>query len=190
MSGSSSSVVARCSRVALAAGVMIAAAVAIAAVGVGAPSGAGAPPIELTGATRALTIHTSRPNRAVVKGRNLSPGQSRHGKVTVRVNSPAHVRLTANRFGQDPGPRGGKLVDALRIRVMRSSIDSGERGTVYQGRLSNFGSRKLGRWEPHRRYTFKVRVRFAASEAAQDSLQGARTRFRFVWRATAVPAPE
>jgi hypothetical protein len=178
------------SRLVLAAAVLIAAAVAIAAVGVGAPSGAGAPPIELTGATRALSIHTSRPNRAVVKGRNLAPGQSRRGKVTVRINSPARVSLTADRFGQDPGPRGGKLLRALRIRVKRSSVHPGARRTVYQGRLANFGTRKLGRWQPHRRYTYKVRVVFAPSDAAQDSLQGARTRFRFVWRATAMPPPE
>jgi hypothetical protein len=189
MSGPSASVT-RCSRIVLAAGVLIAAAVAIAAVGIGAPSGAGAPPIELTGATRALSIHTSRPDRAVVKGRNLAPGQSRHGKVTVRVNLPARVSLKADRFGQDAGPRGGKLLRALRIRVMRSSADSGTRATVFQGRLSKFGTRQLGRWEPQRRYTYKVRVRFDPSEPAQDSLQGARTRFRFVWRAIATPAPE
>ena len=164
--------------------VLTAAGLAIAAVGAGERSTAAGPEIELTRASKALTIYNSRRGQAVVEGANLAPGDRRRGRVTVGVASRARMTLAADRVRMKPGPNGGVLADGLTVRI--SMIGGGSRSydTLYDGPLSGFGEHRLGRWGPGERYRFRVRVGFPASAASQDSLQGASTGFRLVWRAT------
>ena len=112
------------------------------------------------------------------------PGYRRRVRVTVGVASRARMTLAADRVRMKPGPEGGVLADGLTVRIR--VIGSGSRSTrpLYDGPLTGVGERRLGRWRPSERYRFRVRVSFPASPGPQDSLQGARTGFRLVWRAT------
>ncbi len=164
--------------------VLMAASVAIAAIGARKPSGADGPWIELTRASKALEIHNSRDGRAVVKGTNLAPGDRRRGRITVGVTSRSRVTLAADRIEMNPGPNGGVLADGLAVRIRVIGGGSRSYETLYDGPLTGLGERRLGRWRPSERYRFRVRVSFPSSAGSQDSLQGARTGFRLVWRAS------
>jgi hypothetical protein len=157
---------------------------AIAAVGAGERSPAAGPEIELTGASKALTIHNSRRGQAVVEGANLVPGDWRRGQVTVGVASSARMTLAADRVRVKPGPNGGVLAEGLVVRIRVIGGGSRSYETVYNGPLTGLGEQALGRWQAHERHRFRVRVSFPSSAGPQDSLQGAGTGFRLVWRAT------
>jgi hypothetical protein len=171
-------------RLAAALVVLATAGVAIAALGAGRPSTAGGPEIALARASKQLEIRNSREGEAVVKGANLAPGDRRKGRVTVGVASRARMTLAADRVKTKPGPNGGILADALAVRIKMIGGGSRSYETVYEGPLAGLGRHRLGRWLPRERYRFRVRVSFPRTPGSQDSLQGASTGFRLVWRAT------
>lgn len=160
------------------------AATAIAAVGdPAAERGRVAGPVELRRASPMLKLVNSRRGQAVVSAANMAPGQVRRGRVEVRVGHRARVTLGVDRLGLEPGPAGGRLAEALALRITAIGGGSGRYRTVYDGPLQTLGPLALGRWRARDRYRIRVRVRFAAEPGAQDSLQGGRTAFRLVWRA-------
>ena len=162
--------------------VLTAASVAIAAVG--GRSTARGPQAELMRASKALKINDSRRGQAVVTGDNLAPGDRRRGRVTVSVTSPARMTLAADRVQMRPGANGGVLAEGLAVRIKMIGGGSRRYETVYDGPLTGLGQRRLGRWGPSERYRFRIRVTFSAGSGSQDSLQGAGTGFRLLWRAS------
>jgi hypothetical protein len=164
--------------------VLIGAGAAIAAVA-GERSGVTSrPEIELARASHSLRVANSQRGRAVVMARNMSPGQTTRGDVSVRVATPARVTLAADRLDLTPGPNGGRLADALSVRIKGIGGGSGRYRDYYKGPISGLGRRKLGRWRPSQTYRFRVRVRFAGGGSTQDFVQGARTSFRLLWLAS------
>lgn len=163
------------------------AAAAIATVGSTGPEGSqdgGADRIELRRSSSMLRLGNSRRGQAVIRASNLAPGEVRRGRVEVGVSSPARVALSADRVGLDPGPGGGVLAGALSLRVRAIGGGSGRFRTIYDGPFAAFGPLALGRWRARDHYRVRVRVGFAAEPGPQDPLQGARTGFRLVWRAS------
>jgi hypothetical protein len=115
---------------------------------------------------------------------NMAPGQVRRGRVVVRAGRRALVTLSVDRIGLTPGPRGGVLADALTLRIKEIGGGTGRYRTRYDGPLTGLSPTALGRWRSSERHRFRVRVAFASEGGSQDSLQGARTGFRLLWRAT------
>jgi hypothetical protein len=165
--------------------VLATAAAAIGAIGAGRDPGSGQPRIELTRAHRALKLDNSRRGRAVVKAQNMAPGEVRRGRVSISVTRPARVVLVADRLDLGRGPMGGVLADALSVRL--KGIGGGTRRyrDIYRGPVSGLGRYDLGRWRPGESDRIQVRVRFPADAGSPESLQGAQTSFRLLWRAAA-----
>ena len=163
--------------------VLLCAAGAIAAVRPGDRAEADEVKVELSKATRTLEISNSRPGRAVIRGRNMAPGQRRRGRVTLGVSAPARVTLRTARIGRVPGPGGWLLADALTIRV--TTIGGGTRRwrRFYDGPLTALHGLRFPRWLPGERHRFRIAVRLPPHPYAQDSVQGASADFDLVWSA-------
>ena len=143
----------------------------------------GRPQVAVLRAERPLRIDNSRHGRAVVSADNIAPGDTRRGDVTLRVSRRARMSLLVDRLDEVPGPFGGRLADALSVRIKTIGGGTGRWRNVYEGPLSAIRQRRLGRWHPSERHRFRIRVRLPALAATQDSVQGARTSFRLLWRA-------
>lgn len=143
----------------------------------------GRPQVAVLRAERPLRIDNSGHGRAVVSAGNIAPGDTRRGDVTLRVSRPARMSLLVDRLDDVPGPFGGRLADALSLRIKTIGGGTGRWRNVYEGPLAGRGRHRLGRWHPGERHRFRVRVRLPALATTQDSVQGARTSFRLLWRA-------
>ena len=138
--------------------------------------------VELSKATGAIAMSNSHAGRAVVRARNLAPGQSSSGRVRLAVNARAVVSLSATRIRSRPSLGGHGLARALTIRVVRVG-ETSARNHFYQGRLAGLNDVKLGRWEAGEGHHYEIVVRLPST--VDDSLQGGRARFRLVWHAVA-----
>jgi hypothetical protein len=159
----------------------VAVAVAVAAIDGPRPAENG-PGLALKGG-RAVQIKSSHRGHAVLKGEDMAPGDTRKGKVKVSVERRAKVSLRVDKVKKQPGPRGGVLAKAMQLRIKRIGRGPGKR-TVYKGRVKRVGKRKLGTWDGGESHRYRVKVTLPASADSQDSLQGARTGFRMLWRAS------
>jgi hypothetical protein len=150
------------------------------------------------GGERGLWIHDSKRGRLVLASDQLAPGAAVRGEVRLHTAGSERARLSVRAVGMrdSPGPNGGRLSRALWLRVKRSRSPGdptdGEPETIYAGPLASFGTLRLGSWRPGERREFEFRVRFpdggrpTSPSGGDNSYQGSRTRFRLVWRATAV----
>lgn len=165
--------------------VLLAAGGALAATGPAGNGSADGVKVELSQATQALKLSDSRAGHALVRGKNLAPGARVRGKVTLRVSAPGQISLSARTVRRLVGPRGGVLAKALVIRVTGIGGGTGRWDLFYEGPVRRLKNLVFPRWLPGERHRFRVVVRFPASPLSQDELQGARAKFRLIWRALA-----
>jgi hypothetical protein len=142
-----------------------------------------------------LSIETTRQGRSIVTGHNLAPGETVRGRIRVwnTGSETARLRLRAARLRGQPGPNGGELANALRLRVKRARprpLGHRRAAVVYNGRLAGLGTLRLGSWRTGRIGRFRFRVRFAdgglpsTPTSGDNAYQGSRAAVRLVWSAT------
>jgi hypothetical protein len=156
-----------------------------------------ASPLLVGSAEGDLRLKNSKRGEPVLSGRNLAPGDVSRGKMRIRNagSEEARVRLLIG-LRDYPGPNGGLLSRALRLRVKVAPPrrDPGHRSAsvIYDGRLAAVGALGLGSWRPGKIRQFRFRVRFPdrgrprSPTRGSNAFQGSRARFRLVWRATAL----
>src|SRR5690242_4607543 len=73
----------------------------------------------------ALRLDSSRPDAAILGGRNLKPGDSVEGDVSLTAAGtvPADVTLALSDLSEDIGPLGGRLSSVLQLRVEEIPAD-------------------------------------------------------------------
>lgn len=133
-------------------------------------------------------IVNSKAGDAIVKGRNLAPGQRVRGQVRIKNKGQGagvlYVRL--RRPIDQPGPWGGELSQNLLLTIRR--IDrGGSLHTVWKGHLGAMGKVKLAVLRPGavRRYRFVVQFRVrppARGYFVANRFQLSRFTTAFVWQ--------
>jgi hypothetical protein len=158
---------------------------------------ADAPALKLTAQHGSgLAIRTSLHGRPILIVANLIPGAKANGWVTVANtgDDPLMLRLASRNLTDQPGPNGGRLSEALQVRIsqiIRRPAIGGARRTVYAGSLAALGRLRLKSLRPktRRRYGFRVWLPDTGTPSGpgegDNAYQGAMAGANFIWIAAA-----
>lgn len=154
------------------------------------PSETSRPGVLLRDARGAMWIENSRAGRAIVRGRNLRPGQPVRGSVVIANEGSvaATVALWTRQLRSD-GPQSRSFADVLSLRVRARTPRNPRHGprTLYEGSLAEMPKLGLGEWRAGRtrEYTFKVKLADGgvptSPGAGDNAYQGAKAQLTFVW---------
>jgi hypothetical protein len=148
-----------------------------------------APRLAGADASGAVALTNSRAGQAIFSGRELRPGESTAGTVSVGNPGPGAVTvmLAATVAADAPGPAGGRLGDRVQLRVR--DVTGSDAVTVYDGRLAALSSLALGTFAPRetRRYEFVATLPELGE--GDNAYQGATLSTGFTWSATAIATP-
>jgi hypothetical protein len=128
-----------------------------------------APELRLESARGAVSIASSRNGVAMLKARDMHPGQTVTGSVAIRNTGRRAVRLTlrGSRPRGTPGRGGGSLADVLQLTV------AGPRGAVAHGTAATLrGCRDLGLLRPRATRTYRVAAVFPDGGPADNDYAG------------------
>ncbi len=122
----------------------------------------------------------SADNAAIMSASDLVPGQSVEGSATIRNEGDASGTFTmrVTDLVDTPGPAGGRLSDALRVRV----VQRGSSGPVYDGPMRGLQA-ALGTWAPEEERTYDVTVSLPDHDTGDDAYQLSEVIATFEWRA-------
>lgn len=132
----------------------------------------------ISAASGAIEIGNSHAGAAVIEARNLLPGESRRGSVT--VSNPNLQPLTLSL-----APRlvaGRELAESLELELRRSG-----RGSLYAGPLAEMPRLPLSELAPGERHDYDLKLSLPPD--AKDSLQGTAGSFDLIWSARAAGPP-
>jgi spore coat-associated protein N len=127
-----------------------------------APAPQGLHKVALVSSNGPLRISNSQAGRAIVTARNMKPGETVAGTVTVanRGHGAAHLMLASSRARDRPGPRGGRLSERLAIKV----AERPRRGRTARVVRAVAGCHAMGELVPGKPRTFTLTVQFARGE--------------------------
>ena len=158
---------------------LLVAAAALAVALVAAMPGRHAPALELTAAHGALRLDSSRPGAAILSSRNLVPGATADGSVSVRNagSVPARLFLDSSAPDATAGPNGGRLDDVLSV-----TVEDATAGTlVARGRLADLaGCHALGSLRPGESRAYRFTATFPKG-SSDDAYAGARATVHERW---------
>jgi hypothetical protein len=110
-------------------------------------------------ATGAIRLSNSRAGQAIVSSGALVPGTSTTGTISIGNDGKASagVSLARGVVTDRPGPHGGRLSDALDLRVEELAA-TGAPALVYVGRLAGLPDVSLGSFSPGSARTYRFTV--------------------------------
>jgi hypothetical protein len=122
----------------------------------------------------------SADNAAIMSASDLVPGQSVVGSATIRNEGDASGTFTmrVTDLVDTPGPAGGRLSEALRVKV----AERGSSSPVYDGPLRELQA-SLGTWAPEEERTYDVTVSLPDHDTGDDAYQLSEVTATFEWRA-------
>ncbi|HEY3482088.1 MAG TPA: hypothetical protein VGL02_24590 [Streptomyces sp.] len=128
----------------------------------------------------AIRIADSRGEKAILHAAALAPGASVAGTVKIENLGPdGRLVLSRARLLETPGPDGGELAPALRLRIRR--ITESRDPVVYAGPLTAMPTLHLGRLPTGESRHYRFVVRLPDPGFVDDGLMGARVRFDYRW---------
>jgi hypothetical protein len=147
----------------------------------------------LASAEGKMKMSNTKRNKAVLRARNLVPGQTVRARVAIGViGTDAQLQLRARRRTGTPGPYGGELARVLQVRLDRARAKKAKRRKAfYNGTLAKMRRLNLGRLQPGRKRRFKVSVTFPDSglppspTTGDNVFQGSSAKVDLVWYAVA-----
>jgi hypothetical protein len=119
-------------------------------------------------------------NAAIMQATDLVPGQSVAGAATIRNEGDASGSFTmrVTDLEDTPGPGGGRLSDALRVKV----VQRGASGSVYDGPMRGLQA-ELGTWQPEEERTYDITVSLPSNDSGDDAYQLSTVTATFTWEA-------
>jgi hypothetical protein len=150
---------------------------------------AGERPAELgrMAASGAVTLSSAKPSTAIIHATGLVPGQSVSGNVALANVGESRGRLTLLRTGMvdAPGRFGGRLSDALQLRV-----EEGD-GDTWTGPLAGPDALDLGIMEPGegRSYRLTLTLPDTGAGGRDNAVQGSSVTIDWAWATEAVGPP-
>ncbi len=140
------------------------------------------PQVRAGGTAGALSIDNSRPNRSVLTGRQMLPGDVVSGRVTISNSGSGAglFELSAAGLTDVPGDGGGRLSDDLRL-VITAQGGAAPSAVVYDGTLGDLDVVPVGELGSGADRTFTFTVTRALHGAVTD--RAASTEVEFDWAA-------
>jgi hypothetical protein len=142
-----------------------------------------------------LELSNSVDGAAVFTARNMRPGSSASGTVSVSNTGAADGAFSLSQANliDTPGPLGGRLSDHVQLIVEEISDGGSTAQSLYMGVLSGLGTRALGTLRAGQTRSYRFTVDFpdggAAAPGAGDNLfQRASLRVDYVWTASGTDA--
>ena len=149
---------------------------------------------EATGeaATGALSLAAAAGDTSILSAERMVPGEERTGTVTIRNTGEAAGTLLLIREAlHDPaGPNGGRLGEALRLRV-----DEVGGASLYTGPLAELAALPVGSLAAGAARSFRLTASWpdggipAGPASGDNALQGASVRVDYAWLTEAVVSP-
>jgi hypothetical protein len=133
-----------------------------------------------------IKMSNSRGNTAILSMKDMQPGDSVSGNVTIgnRSRTKAHFWLKKVRLRDQPGPLAGQLSRFLVLEVMQFRAPRPPR-VLYRGPLADMPTLYLGKFRPRRRVTYMFTVSLPVRGPALDSsIQQSGTSVGFRWYAS------
>jgi len=152
------------------------------------------PEARLELASGTLSLSNSLAGAAILSARNLQPGETASGTVTIANSGTASGAFTLSSVGVTdvPGPRGGLLSRVLSLSVADVTNPAAP-VTSYAGPLGSMTPRSLGVLPPGLARTYRFTVALPATGAGLDAVQGAEVTVGYRWDANgsddATPPP-
>ena len=151
-------------------------------------SGSRRPAAKVTGATGNLAPENSKKGRAILTARNIGPGDTSTGTVSIRNAAPVPVSMTLAiaKLKQRFGAGGGRLADRLLLEV--ADLTNRRRVVaVHRGPIGTMPVRRLGVWRAREARTYRFAVTFVPGGAEDNAYMGASLSLSYRWTARAAP---
>jgi hypothetical protein len=127
-----------------------------------------------------MRLVSSRGSRAIFVARNVAPGATVGGTTTVRsLGADGRLILTARNLADQPGPGGGSVASAARLKIV--DLSRRPRRVVYSGSLARMPRLHLGLLPAHakRSYRFLAKLPDAGLD---NSLSGSELKLDYRWQ--------
>jgi hypothetical protein len=136
-----------------------------------------------------LAIYNSLNGKPIVPSGAVVPGSSARGWVTIGNpgDVPAEVTLSMPRVRDWRGSGGGRLSDALRLKLL--DVTKRVHHRVWRGYVSELRNVPVGVFDPGERRRYRFRLVFPANTPDPDRYLGGRSRIKYRWTATLAPLP-
>jgi hypothetical protein len=136
-----------------------------------------------------LSQSNSKDGAAILTAANMVPGDSEDGRVTIQNTGDVDgdFRLSASDLADTPGPNGGKLSQALRLKVVDTF---GIPRTLYNGPYAAMPAIDLGSWSKGEQHTYEFTVTFpdsgvpGSATTGDNAYKSSSTKIQFNWDAT------
>jgi hypothetical protein len=143
-------------------------------------------------ATGSFQISNSRDGAPIFATRNLAPGASADGTVTIENTGTEPARLVLHRgeVVDSPGLGGSVLSERLRLSVV--DITGPSPRTLYAGPLATMPDQAVGELSPGEARTFKFTATLpeTGEPSLENAVQGASTTVSYAWSAEAAGGGE
>jgi hypothetical protein len=169
--------------------VMLGVAITLAIAVVAGAAPAGDRPAELgrMAASGAVTLSSAKPSTAIIHATDLMPGQSVSGNVALANvgDTAGRLSLLRTRMVDAPGRFGGRLSDALQLRVQEGD------GDTWTGPLTGPDALDLGVMEPDEGRSYKLTLTLPDSGPAgrDNAVQGSSVTIDWAWATESVDVP-
>lgn len=136
-----------------------------------------------------LEQSNSRPNVAILHAEGMVPGDAETGEVTITNTGDVSgdFRLASSGIVDHPGPNGGKLSQALNLKIVDTSDGNTE---IYSGDFGALPAKNLGSWPAGQAHKYAFTVTFPDSgtpsgpTTGDNAFKDAATQIDFTWTAT------
>ena len=147
---------------------------------------------QLAAASGALALSNSAAGTAIITAHGLMPGQATTGLITLGNTGEAAGLLVLARtaIADVPGPYGGRLSDALTLRIDDVTV-AAEPREVFYGEVGGLERVALDALAGGTRRTYRFTVEFpdTGPGGADNAYIGSAVRFDYEWRAEALALP-
>ena len=134
-----------------------------------------------------LSQSNSRPNVAILRAENMVPGDSETGDVTIKNSGDVtgNFRLESSGLEDTPGPNGGALSKALKLKI----VDTSANRVIYSGDFDRMPAKNLGSWPAGQAHRYRFTVTFpdtgtpSSPTSGDNRYKDATTKIDFVWTA-------
>jgi spore coat-associated protein N len=156
---------------------------------VGRPSPARAAAVRATGA---FEISNSIEGQPIFAAKEIGPGNSAKGRVTIEDSGsvPVALKLSREGLGDALGIGGGALSGRLQLTIT-DVTGSGTPRTIYSGPLDSMPEQNAGELQPDRKRTYEfVAALPEGAPSEQNALQSASTSVAYSWTAVEASGSE
>lgn len=136
-----------------------------------------------------LSHSNSKPNIAILSAADMVPKDISTGEVTITNTGDVsgNFSLASSGITDQPGPNGGKLSEALNLKIVDTSTSNTE---IYNGKFNAMPTKNLGTWASGAAHKYEFTVTFpdsgtpSGATTGDNAFKDSATKINFAWTAT------